>query len=75
MNAKQRRQFVRQYKHKIELDRVVVRLEGKPPYWFDAADPHNLHRYRYDGEPVVETVARLNFYYARVIQSKEQTSC
>jgi len=71
MNAKQRRRLVRQYKEKIELDRVVKRLEGKPPYWFDAADPHNLHRHKYDGEPVVETVARLNFYYAKDIQRKE----
>jgi len=71
MNAKQRRRLVRQYKEQIELDRVLVRLEGKRPYWFDAADPLNLHRYKYDGEPIVETVARLNFYYAKDIQHKE----
>lgn len=67
MNAKQRRQLVRRYKHEIELDRVVERLEGKPQHWFDAANPNNLHRYKYDGEPIVETVARLNFYYAKHI--------
>ena len=72
MNAKQRRRFVRQYKEKIHLDRVVRRLEGVVgPPWYDAADSDNLHRFKYDGEPIVETVARLNFYYASYIKSLE----
>jgi hypothetical protein len=62
---------VRQYKHKIHLDRVVRRLEGVDPPWYDATDSNNLRRYKYDGEPIVETVARLNFYYARYIKSLE----
>jgi hypothetical protein len=68
MNAKQRRRFVRQYKEQIETDRVVRRLEGSSTPWYDAADSDNLHKFKYDGEPVVETVARMNFYYALYIK-------
>ena len=71
MNAKQRRRLVRQYKEKIEIDRVVNRLEGKPQHWLDAANPDNLRRYSYKGELISETVSRLNFYYAKHIQHKE----
>ena len=74
MNAKQRRRLVRQYKHRIDLDRVVTRLEGTDPPWFDATDSNNLHRYKYDGEPIVETVARLNFYYTLHIIDQEKST-
>lgn len=70
MNAKQRRRLVRRYKEQIEIDRVVRRLEGSSTPWYDSADPDNLHRYKYNGEPVVETVARLNFYYALYIKGE-----
>ncbi len=70
MNAKQRRRLVRRYKEQIEIDRVVRRLEGSSTPWYDATDPDNLRRYKYDGEPVVETAARLNFYYALHIKGE-----
>jgi hypothetical protein len=70
MNAKQRRRLVRQHKEQIEIDRVVRRLEGSSTPWYDAADTDNLHRYKYDGEPIVETVARLNYYYALYIKGE-----
>ena len=74
MNAKQRRRLVRQYKEKIELDRVVRRLEGTDRSWFDATDSNNLHRYNYDGELIVESVARLNFYYTLHIIDQEKST-
>jgi hypothetical protein len=70
MNAKQRRRLVRQHKEQIEIDRVVRRLEGSSTPWYDATDSNNLHRYKYDGEPIVETVARLNYYYALYIKGE-----
>jgi hypothetical protein len=72
MNAKQRRRFVRQYKEKINTDRVLRILEGSFPTWFDSVDENNLCRYKYDGEPVVETVARLNYYYALHMKEQEK---
>jgi hypothetical protein len=72
VNAKQRRRFVRQYKEKINTDRVLRILEGRISNWFDSADEKNLYRYKYDGESVVETVARLNYYYALYVKEQEK---
>jgi len=74
MNAKQRRRLVRRYKEQIEVDRIVRRLEGSSAPWYDSADADNLYRYKYDGELVVETVARLNFYYTLYIIDQEKST-
>ena len=75
MNSKQRRRFVREYKQKIELDRVIVRLEEGRPRWCDVSDPNALLNYSYDGEPVVVTAARLNFDYATTLKRLEKYKC
>jgi hypothetical protein len=69
MNSKQRRRFIRQYKEKIELDRVINRLENQRPRWFDSnwPEPGML----YEGEKEFEYKPRLDFYYAMHIRSKE----
>ena len=72
MNAKQRRRFVRQYKEKINTDRVLRILEGRFPTWFDSVDKDNVDRSIYDGESVVEAVARLNYYYALYLKEQEK---
>jgi hypothetical protein len=72
MNAKQRRRFVRQYKEKIKTDRVLRILEGSFPNWFDSVDKDNVDRNKYYGESVVETVARLNYYYALHMKEQEK---
>lgn len=72
MNAKQRRRFVRQYKEKVHLDRVLRILEGRFPAWFDSVDKDNVVRNKYYGEYVVEAAARLNYYYALYLKEQEK---